>query len=129
MASSGIMTAPQQVDYDDVLRVWQEADAIAEIEHAWLFDHLMPIGGDPLGPACEAWTLLAGLAAQTRRLGLGLLVTSLRVSYDDPERTRQMIADAVGAGFGHIILGLPAPYPVGVVRRIADELIALRATA
>ncbi|MDT5054895.1 MAG: hypothetical protein QOF66_3261, partial [Mycobacterium sp.] len=41
----GIMTAPSQVTYDDVLRVWQEADAIPEIEHAWLFDHLMPIFG------------------------------------------------------------------------------------
>ena len=47
----GIMTAPMQVDYQDILRVWREADAIPEIEHAWLFDHLMPIGGDPDGPA------------------------------------------------------------------------------
>ena len=36
----GIMTAPMQVGYRDVLRVWQEADTIPEIEHAWLFDHL-----------------------------------------------------------------------------------------
>ena len=31
----GIATAPQQVSYDDILRVWREADAIPEIEHAW----------------------------------------------------------------------------------------------
>ena len=54
---------PQQVDYHDVLRVWREADAIPEIEHAWLFDHLMPIGGDPDGPILEGWTLLSALAA------------------------------------------------------------------
>jgi hypothetical protein len=44
--SFGIATAPSQVAYDDILRVWREADSIPQIEHAWLYDHLMPIFGD-----------------------------------------------------------------------------------
>ena len=280
--SFGVMTAPMQVGYPDLLRVWHEADGIPEIGHAWLFDHLMPIGGDPAGPAFEGWTLLAALAALTRRLRLGVLVTSNRfrppallakmattvdvvsggrldfgigvgsrpghplarreyeahglpfidtadavtglgealtvirrlwtsdepfdfagrqvrltgaygspkpvqrphppilvggrsaavlrlvarhadlwnipggdlddvvsrsalldrycaeigrdpasitrsihlpVSYDDPGSTRQAVDAALGAGFGHVVLGLPAPYPAGVARWVADEII------
>jgi alkanesulfonate monooxygenase SsuD/methylene tetrahydromethanopterin reductase-like flavin-dependent oxidoreductase (luciferase family) len=94
----GIATAPQQVSYDDVLRVWREADTIPEIEHAWLFDHLLPIGGDPNGPIFEGWTLLSALAAQTERLRLGLLVTSNR--FRPPAMLAKIAAtvDIVSAG-------------------------------
>jgi alkanesulfonate monooxygenase SsuD/methylene tetrahydromethanopterin reductase-like flavin-dependent oxidoreductase (luciferase family) len=47
----------------------------------------------------------------------------LPVSYDQPESTRDAIGEAVAAGFEHIVLGLPAPYPANVARWVADELV------
>jgi alkanesulfonate monooxygenase SsuD/methylene tetrahydromethanopterin reductase-like flavin-dependent oxidoreductase (luciferase family) len=102
--SFGLMTAPMQVGYPDILRVWQEADEIPEIDNAWLFDHLMPIAGDPHGPALEGWTLLSALAARTRRLGLGLLVTSNR--FRPPAHLAKIAATVDVVSAGRMIFGL-----------------------
>lgn len=77
--SFGIKTTPSQTTYEELLRVWTEADAVPLIEHAWLWDHLVPLFGDPNGPAHEGWTTLAALAARTERLRLGLIVSSNRI--------------------------------------------------
>ena len=47
----------------------------------------------------------------------------LPVSYDHPGNTRKAIAEAIDAGFPHIILSLPAPYPEKVAQWVTDELI------
>ena len=104
--SFGIMTAPMQVGYDDVLRVWREADEIPHIEHAWLFDHLMPIGGDPNGPIFEGWTLLSALAAHTLRLHVGLLVTSNR--FRPPAMLAKIAATVDVVSHGRLVFGIGA---------------------
>lgn len=100
------MTPPQQVAYEDLLHVWREADSVPQIEHAWLFDHLMPLFGDPTGPAFEGWTLLSALAAQTARLRLGLLVTSNR--FRPPAVLAKMAAGVDVISGGRLEFGLGA---------------------
>ncbi|MFC9219378.1 LLM class flavin-dependent oxidoreductase [Streptomyces hygroscopicus] len=111
------MTAPAQVAYDDVLRVWDEADGITQIEHAWLFDHLMPLGGDPKGPTFEGWTLLSALAARTERLRLGVMVTSNR--FRPPAMLAKIAAtvDAVSGGRLEFGIGAGSRPDVPLARR------------
>ncbi len=49
---------------------------------------------------------------------------ALPVSYEEPAAVRQSIAEAISADFHHIVLILPAPYPVKVVQGMPMELIA-----
>jgi alkanesulfonate monooxygenase SsuD/methylene tetrahydromethanopterin reductase-like flavin-dependent oxidoreductase (luciferase family) len=112
--SFGIKTTPANVGYHDILRVWREADAIPEIEHAWLYDHLLPRVGDLSGPIYEGWTLLAALAGQTQRLRLGLLATNNRIRH--PALLAKMAAtvDVISDGrldFGIGVGGLPTRDP------------------
>ncbi len=51
----------------------------------------------------------------------------LPISYDQPRITQDAIGKAIDAGFQHIVLGLPAPYPANVAQWVTDELITTSA--
>lgn len=117
--SFGIKTTPADVGYDEIRRVWLDADAIPEIEHAWLYDHLLPrvdpragrLGiAEPSGPVYEGWTLLTALAAQTQRLRFGLLVTNNRIRLPTVLAKIASTVDVISNGrlvFGIGVGGLP----------------------
>jgi len=134
----GIKTAPQHTTYADILRVWREADEQPLLEHAWLFDHFMPIVGEPTGPCLEGWSLLTALAASTERLRVGLMVTGN--TYRHPAVLANIAATVdiisggrldfgIGAGWNeleHNAYGIPL-YPVGErIRRLGEACQVIR---
>jgi F420-dependent oxidoreductase-like protein len=134
----GIKTAPQHVSYEEMLRVWREADALPAFEHAWVFDHFMPLGPDPTGPCLEGWTLLAAFAAQTERLRVGVMVTGN--TYRHPAVLANMGATVdiisrgrldfgIGAGWNeleHNAYGIPLYAPGERIARFAEACEVIR---
>jgi alkanesulfonate monooxygenase SsuD/methylene tetrahydromethanopterin reductase-like flavin-dependent oxidoreductase (luciferase family) len=104
--SFGIKTSQSGLTYDEILKTWREADAVPEIEDAWLWDHLIPMRGEPNTAALEAWTLLAALAAQTTRLRLGVIVTSNRIR--PPAVLAKMAATVDIVAGGRLVFGIGA---------------------
>ena len=136
--SFGIKTAPQSTTYEDMKRVWLEADSIPSIEHAWLFDHFMPINGDTGGPCLEGWSLLSAFAALTSRLRIGLMVTGNTYRYPAVLANIGATVDVISGGrldFGigsgwneteHHAYGIPL-YTAGErIRRLGEACEVIR---
>src|SRR6266498_3994413 len=102
----GIKTSQANTTYQHVLDVWRDADTIPAFEHAWLWDHLVPLRGDVTGPALEAWTLLAAPAGQTERLQLGIIVTNNRTR--PPAVLAKMAATVDQISGGRLVFGIGA---------------------
>ena len=134
----GVKTAPQHTTYEDMLRVWREADEQEELTHAWLFDHFMPLGQDPTGPCLEGWTLLAAFAAQTERIRVGQMVTGN--TYRHPAVLANMGATVdiishgrmdfgIGAGWNeleHSSYGISLPAPGDRIRMLGEACEIIR---
>ena len=104
--SFGLKTSQQGFAYDEILALWLEADRMPIFEHAWLWDHMLPLRGDVRQATLESWTLLGALAAQTTRLRLGVIVTSNRLR--PPTVLAKMAATVDHISRGRLVLGIGA---------------------
>lgn len=100
-------TVPQDTAWGPMRDVWLAADDIAVFSAGWNFDHFYPIlQADRTGPCFEGWTMLAALAAVTRRIRLGVMVTGN--PYRHPAVLANMAASLDVISGGRLELGIGA---------------------
>jgi F420-dependent oxidoreductase-like protein len=82
----------------------------AGFDSVWVMDHFfqLPSLGGPDQPMLEAYTLLGGLAARTRRVQLGTLVTG--VTYRNPAILAKIVTTLDVISRGRAILGIGAAW-------------------
>jgi len=81
----------------------------ATVEHLgfdglWSWDHLYPINGSPDGPIFEAYLTLAGWAAVTERIPLGLMVGAN--TFRNPALVAKMVTTLDHMSGGRMVAGL-----------------------
>src|SRR3982074_302533 len=103
----GLDVAQHQLLWPELAERVQFAES-AGFDGAWVFDHFTPLYGDRNGPCLEAWTLLAGLAAVTFRIRLGVLVTG--ISYRHPSILATEAITVAHISKGRLELGVGAAW-------------------
>ena len=91
----GIMTL-QNLPYSEMVGHWQHLESLG-FDSVWLADHFV----DPYVPTgywFEGWTLLAALAAETKRIRLGTLVTSITLRNPSLLAKQAMTIDHISNG-------------------------------
>lgn len=131
-----LMTEPQQgCSYADQLAIARRAEA-AGFETFLRSDHFDSFPGEGGRPTTDAWTVLAGLARETERIRLGVLVSP--VTFRHPGTLAKIVATVdemsggrvevgVGAGWNdteHAHHGLAFP-PIEVRAEMLEEQLAI----
>lgn len=109
MIRFGVKTsqAAEYGDYTVLSKIWLEAERLG-FDSGWLFDHFfeLPSRGPSNDPCLECWTTLTALAAETKKLRLG--VTVMCVSYRNPALLAKMTSTLDVISHGRLNLGIGA---------------------
>jgi alkanesulfonate monooxygenase len=131
-----LMTEPQQgLTSGEQLAIARRAEQNG-FEAFYRSDHYQSFPGPSGAPTTDAWTVLAGLARETERIGLGVLVSPVtfrhpgvfaKVVTTVDEMSRGRVDVGVGAGWNeleHVQLGLAFP-PVGERFDLLEDELAM----
>jgi alkanesulfonate monooxygenase SsuD/methylene tetrahydromethanopterin reductase-like flavin-dependent oxidoreductase (luciferase family) len=99
----GAVLWSQATDWAGFLSAAQHADELG-YDSIWTWDHIYAIFGDPHQPILEGYTALAGLATETKRTELGLLVGAN--TFRNPGLVAKMMVNIDHMSQGRAILGL-----------------------
>ena len=119
-----IQVGQQFASWDEIVRVFGEAERLG-YDTAYTYDHFMAVMMDPFDPCLEAWTGLAALAALTRRIRLGVLVTGN--TYRHPAVLAKMATTVDVVSGGRLDFGIgsgwfaPEHEALGIPFRTAGE--------
>jgi F420-dependent oxidoreductase-like protein len=133
----GLDVAQHQLLWPELVDRVQFAES-AGFDGAWIFDHFKPLYGNSNGPCMEAWTVLAGLAALTSRIRLGVLVTGITYRHPSILATEAVTVDQISngrleIGMGaawhqpeHQALGIPFPTIKERAERLEEGVEVMR---
>jgi alkanesulfonate monooxygenase SsuD/methylene tetrahydromethanopterin reductase-like flavin-dependent oxidoreductase (luciferase family) len=131
-----MLEAQQGLSYADHVAIAKRAEANG-LETLFRSDHYVSFPGPTGKPTTDAWTVVAGLARDTDRIGLGVLVSPVtfrhpgsfaKVVTTVDEMSGGRIEVGVGAGWNeleHCQLGLPFPPIKERADLMEDELAIL----
>ncbi|HZU13677.1 MAG TPA: LLM class flavin-dependent oxidoreductase [Chloroflexota bacterium] len=134
----GLDIAQQQLTWEEIVRRTRFAEDNG-YNGVWGFDHFHVFFGDPKGPAYEAYSILAALAAVTSRIRLGILVTGITYRHPAVLASQAVTIDhishgrlelALGAAWDveeHEALGIPFPPTGERIQRLGEAIRVMRA--